>query len=91
MERIVELMKQILDEREKGSDRFPKKLLFEAHALEAELIKKSKDVQGFFVFETDKEEHLINYRMHLAPYMDLKFIPLTSIRKSLEMWMGLNR
>ena len=93
LERSVELLKQIFDERGIGLDKFPKaeQILFNAHILEAELFKKSKDIHGFFVLETEKEEHLINYRMHLAPYTDIKFIPLTSLRKSLETWMGLNR
>ena len=84
-------MKEISDEREKGSNKFPKTLLLEPQALQAELYKKTRDRQGFFIFETEDPMRLTNYQMHLAPYMDLNFIPLTSIRKSLEMWIGLNR
>lgn len=91
VERMRELWKQVLDERAKGSDRWPKALLFESHALQAELYKKSLDRQGFFIFETDKEEQITNYRMHFANIMDINFIPITSARRTFESWMGLKR
>jgi hypothetical protein len=53
--------------------------------------KKSKDVQCFFICKTENPMHLINYRMHYAPYMDIKFIPITDACKTLETWMGLKR
>ena len=91
LERIRELMKQIIDEREKGSEKFPNwdQMLFQPHAIQAELYKKSKERQVFFIIETEDPMHLINYRMHLAPYMDLNFIPITSVFKSFEAWMGM--
>ena len=93
LERIRELWKQILDEQAKGSDKWPKReqFLSEAHALQAELYKKTLERQVFWIFETDKEEHLINYRMHFATILDLNFIPITSVRKSFETWMGMER
>ena len=91
VEKILELYKQVLDEREKGSDMFPKTLLFESHTLAGELYKRSRDLQGFFIFETDKEEHLINYMLHYAPYMDFRFIPLTEDRKTAEARLGLKK
>ena len=79
LERLGKIWEQLIEEREKGSDKFPKKLLFEPQALQAELYQKTRERQTFFIFETDDPMHLTNYRLHLAPYMDLNFIPLTSI------------
>jgi len=90
LERISEADKKLLNEREKGSDAFPKEeqVLFQLHTLGADLPKKSRDVQCVWIFETDNEDHLINYMMFHAPYADYKFIPLTRSRRVIELWLG---
>ena len=92
-ERILELRKQIGDERTKGSDKWPKKdqLVHEPHILEALLYKKSRDVQAFWIVETEDPMHLVNYRMHFAPYWDIHFIPITHAMRTTETWIGMNR
>lgn len=90
-EKISVLRGQLLDERDEDSDRFPKTRLFDAHTLQAELYKKSRDVQSFWIFETDNDQHLINYQMHFAPYMDIKFIPITPSRIGFQVWMKTER
>ena len=90
-ERLSQSYKQVLDEREKVSDRFPKTLVLEHHFLEAEFVKKSKEIQAFWVFDTDDQRHLTNYRMHYAPYADVNFIPLTYGEHVLQAWMGWRR
>lgn len=81
-----EAWKQVLDERAEGSERWPKKLLFEPHNFSVPGLFGKKDSQGFFIFETDKEEHLINYFMHYANIMDFKIIPLLETKKSMSYW-----
>ena len=88
VERLTVLYKEVLDEIAKGSDRFPKEILFESHTLRAELYKKSKDRQSFFILETDNPDHLSNYAMQFAPYADVKFIPITDTRKTAEAWLS---
>ena len=92
LERIGEISKKVMDERSKGSDKFLRsdQVLFLAHALNAPLPKKSKDRMGFFVCETENEETLINLNMIYADLWDLKFIPVTDARKTLEKWIGVN-
>jgi len=90
-ERLTELWKQVQDEREKRSDMFPKTLLFEPHTLQADLPNKTRDLQGFFIFETEDQSHLMNYVMHYAPYMNIRFIPITEDRKTAEAWLGWER
>ena len=90
VERLAEIAKKIVDERAKGSDKFLRtdQVLFQGHTLRADLPKKLKEIQTFFVCETDSEETLINFSMISAPYMDYKFIPITDMRKTAEAWMG---
>lgn len=91
IERIGELWKELLDDRERDSEKWPKTLLFDTHTLEADLFDKTRDNQSFWIFETDDPMHLINYRMHFAPYVDFNFIPLTENKKKFETWMGLKK
>jgi hypothetical protein len=90
-ERISVLRDQVYEEQEKGSDKFPKTRLFDGHTLQAELFKKSRDGQSFWIFETDNEQHLINYQVHYAPYLDIKFIPITSTRTGFQDWLKTKR
>jgi len=85
-ERLTELWKQIMDETEKGSDKWPERdqILFLSHTLESDTYKKSRDMQGFWIVETDNEQHLVNYRMQFSPYADINFIPLTESRRYSE-------
>jgi hypothetical protein len=89
LERLAEISKKVVDERAKDSDKFlsTDQVLFAAHTLQADLPKKLKERQSFFVCETENEETLINFSMIYAPYMDLKFLPITDMRKSAEAWM----
>ena len=89
-ERVSQSDKKIRDERAKDSDVFPEaeQLLFEPHTLTGELPMKSKEQQAIWIFETDNEEHLLNYEMTHAPYLDIKFIPITESRKIIQQWMG---
>jgi len=87
MERINELWIEVLKERESGSDRWPK-ILFEPHYFEADIGKKSRDMRGFFIFETEDPVHLLNERMQFVPYMDVNFIPITPNRFISEQWLA---
>lgn len=83
-EKCIESWKKVLDERAKGLDRFPKDLLFEPHTFTVPGLFGKKDAQGFMVFETDKEEHLINYIIHYANIMDIKIIPIVETKKAMS-------
>ena len=89
VEKIREAWKQVLDERAKGSDRFPETLLFESHNFSVPGLFGKKDAQGFWIFETDKEEHLMNYIMHYANIEDLKIIPIMETKKAMSSWLGM--
>lgn len=82
-EQLRVLWKQVLDERAKGSDRFPKKLLFEPHFFTVSGLFGKNDTQSFFIFETDNEEHLRNYMMHFADIVDVKIIPILDSKKAM--------
>ena len=89
LERNIEAWKKVLNEREQGSDRFPKKLLIEPHSIIADLPKKTRDMQGFFIFDSDDQMHLINYVMQYAPYMHYRFIPIFEDAESAKVWVGM--
>jgi hypothetical protein len=91
LERITGLWKQLLDEREEGSDKWPtgEQVVHEPHILEAELYNKSKDIQAFWIVETENPMHFVNYRMHFALYIDIKIIPITHAARTTEVWMGM--
>lgn len=55
IERITVLWKQLENERETG--KFVQKNLFEPHYFQVDLPKLSKDIQGFWVIETDDPMH----------------------------------
>jgi hypothetical protein len=89
IEKVTEAWKRVLDERSKGSDRWPKRLLFEPHQFTVPGLLGKKDGQGFFIFETDKEEHLVNYMMHYANIQDVKIIPIVETKKAVSSWLGM--
>jgi hypothetical protein len=89
MERGVKLWEQIMEEREKGSDKWPKaeQIVLWPHELESELIDKTRDLQSIFIFDTDDPMHLVNYRMHWAKIFDIRrVIPITPSRMTFEAW-----
>ena len=89
IEKVTEAWKRVLDERAKGSEKFPEKLLVEPYTFTVPGLFGSKDVQGFFIFETDREEHLINYIMHYANIQDFKIIPIVETKKAVSSWLGM--
>ena len=89
MERGQSLWKHIMDEREKGSDKWPTEdqIILEPHFLESELMDKTRECQSIFIFETEDPRHLVNYRMHWAKHFDIRrVIPITPARLAFQEW-----
>ena len=87
IEKVGGAWKKILDDREEGSDKWPKRII-DTYRLEADLPKLTKEVQGFTIFETEKEEHIINEVYQFAPFIKFKFIPIVDSRKAYQLYMG---
>jgi len=89
-ERILDSFKHVIDERKKGADRWPK-MLFEYHPFTTDLPKLSEDVQGFLIFETDNQDHIINEIWHYAPFSVSKYIPIVEGARTMKLWLDRRR
>ena len=90
VEKIGDLWKRILEERVTGSDKWPK-VIFPEHKLETNLPKLTKDIKAFVIYETDKQEHLINEEFMFAPWINFHFVPIVESRKAMNTWLGWKR
>ena len=77
-DKVIEKYKQVMAEREKGTEKFPK-ILFPPHGMGGEH-------KGFTLYENPTPEQLTNVVLHYMPEMKFKFVPIFESDKVIELY-----
>jgi len=82
-DKVIEKYKQVMAEREKGTEKFPKRL-FPAHGMGGE-------PKGFTLYENPTPEQLTNVVLHYMPEMKFKFVPIFESDKVIELYQKMKK
>ena len=82
-DKILEKYKQAMEEREKGSEKFPK-IIFPPHGMDGEW-------KGFTIYENVTPEQMINMAFYFAPEEKLKFVPIFEVAKAVELYQKMKK
>ena len=82
-DKAIEKEKQAMEERERGTDKFPK-ILFPSHGMGGEF-------KGFIIYEDATPEQLINVGLHYMPETKFKFVPIFDGKKVLELYQKVKK
>lgn len=81
MDKVIEKNSQVLAEREKEPEKYPK-TLSESYSIGGEY-------KGFILFETDDPDQLTNIILHFRPEMKWKFMPIFAATKVIELYQNM--
>ena len=82
-QKVAEKFRLIQEERQKGSEKFPK-LVFPPHVFSGEF-------KIVVIFEDPTEEQLNNLMIHYLPVLTFNFVPLTDYANFVEQYIKVKK